>query len=733
METPFNRRTFCKSIAAAGAGLAAGGLLPRAVRAADRDDWGSPFPDPVFPFGAVYFRKSSPPADEWARDHRVAASMGINIFRHWFLWASIENEPDQYDWSDYDRMVQLEGQDRIKTVIAESIYGAPGWMWHRYPHARRVLRDGSTAEPGEATSSATGWCPLCLDNDDVRERAGRFLSAMAERYRDRPSVLGYDVWNEGDIFECYCEATKAKFRQWLKAKYGTMEALGRAWHFYSWGDWDNIEPPYDNIGYPISLDWLAFQRDNAIELFKWRIATIRQKDRRNRIVAHGVAKFRDIEWRMADEVSTFGLTWVASRHGNAPWMQFQAVDLTRGASQGKPFWHAEATGGPLWLQPQVVNRPLSDGRSSDAKDVRVWSLIDMACGATGIQFTRWRPLMDDPLFGAFGPMGMDGSVTPRAGMAGQLARWTNAHPDIWRSRPVRGDVALIFLQEAADFSEIQGLGGGGGRGAAAAGADGYIQSSQGAYQGFFDNNIQADFVDLDQLKDYPLAYLPYPEHLTQATADRLREYVEGGGCLVSEGCPGYFGENARVGEVQPNLGLDRLFGARETYVQFTPDILTKLTLTVRGETVAGQYFLQEYELAGGRAAGTYANGHLAAVENTAGSGRTLLIGTFPGGGYFRTHSASTRKFFAGLLEWAGVRQRVRTDDPEIRARLHQGPGGTYLWVVNPTRQTRTAKLTLPSAYREASDLWQDSGKPSVAGNVVTATVEDRNAAVIRLS
>ena len=45
------------------------------------------------------------------------------------------------------------------------------------------------------------------------------------------------------------------------------------------------------------------------------------------------------------------------------------------------------------------------------------------------------------------------------------------------------------------------------------------------------------------------------------------------GTLVMEGCPGYFGDNGHVGVVQPNLGLDALFGAKEDYVEFTPDIL----------------------------------------------------------------------------------------------------------------------------------------------------------------
>jgi beta-galactosidase len=692
----------------------------------------APLPNPVFPFGAVYFRKSNPPEQDWERDHQVAAGLGMNIFRHWFMWASIENSPGRYDWSDYDRMVELEGRNHIKVVIAENITGAPEWMWDKYPHARDLGSDGSESYPGTVTGSATGNALLCLDNEDVLAQAGKFLTALVERYRDQPATLGYDLWNECNPQECYCAASQAKFRDWLKAKYGTIDALGRAWKRFSLGDWESVHPPRGNISYPASLDWLAFRRDNAIRLLRWRIALIRGLDRRNLITAHGTGLLNEIGWRTSAEVETFGYTWVASRHTNEPWMQFNAADTVRGGARGKPFWHAEATGGPLWLQPQVLNRPLEDGRSSDDKDVRVWSLIDMTAGASGILFTRWRPLLDGPLFGAFGPMGMDGSVTPQAEMAGKLARWANAHPDVWKSHPVKGDVGIVFVQESLDFAAIQGLGTGGGRGGEGGGANGYVQSAQGAYQAFFDSNIQADFVSIDDIGEYPVVYLPYPEMLRKSTAEKLRDYVAKGGRLISEGCPGYFGNGGSVGTIQPNLGLDELFGARETYVQFTPDLLTKLTLTVQGRQIGGQYFLQEYKLAGGREAGRYANGHLAAVENTLGRGRTLLIGTFPGGGYFRNHAPATREFFAGLLEWAGVQPQVASSDPAVKARLHRGAGGTYLWVVNPTRTARNVTITLPAAFQRATELWQESGRPAVADRVVTAAVEDRNAAVIRL-
>ncbi len=694
-----------------------------------------PLPNPSFPFGAVYFRKSNPPAQDWERDHKTAAQMGVNIFRHWFMWATVENAPGRYDWRDYDRMVELEGQNGIKTVIAEVVTGAPEWMWDKYPHARQINIDGAESYPSVSASSATSSAPLCLDNDDVRDAAGKFLTALVERYRDKPATFGYDVWNESHVPDCFCKGTQAKFREWLKAKYGTVEALGRAWHRYSYGDWESVHPPRGAGGYPDSLDWLAFRRDNAIRLLKWRTGLIRRLDKRNQITAHSTGLLTDIEWRTAAEVETFGYTWVASRHGNDPWMQFQAIDTVRAGARGKPFWHAEATGGPLWLQPQVIGRPLEDGRSSDDKDVRVWSMIDMAAGATGILFTRWRPLLDGPLFGAFGPMGMDGSTTPRADMAATLARWTGAHPDLWKSRPVKGDVGIVFVQESDDFSVVQG--GAGAPGAAGRRADGagspanYVQSAQGAYQAFFDSNIQADFVAIDDIGEYPMIYLPYPVMLHKSTADKLRDYVAKGGKLVSEGCPGYFGDGGTVGTIQPNLGLDQVFGARETYVQFTPDILGQLTLTVRDKQIGGQYFLQEYQPAGGQPAGAYANGHTAAIEHTFGSGKALLIGTFPGGAYYRSHAAGTREFFSGLLAWAGIHQQVQTTDPAIKARLHKGAGGTYLWVVNPARTAKNVTLTLAAPYQRATDLWQKTS-PSVKGNTLTVAVEDRNAAVIRL-
>ena len=97
-------------------------------------------------------------------------------------------------------------------------------------------------------------------------------------------------------------------------------------------------------------------------------------------------------------------------------------------------------------------------------------------------------------------------------------------------------------------------------------------------------------------------------------------------------------------------------------------------------------------------------------------------------------SPQSRTFFAGLLEWASIEQQVRSSDSEIKARLHEGAGGTYLWVVNLARASRGAEILLSTKFgpfKTATDLWQGQ-KVLLEGRSVKVTVSDRDAAVIRL-
>jgi len=687
---------------------------------------------PSFPYGAVYFRKSNPPKADWPRDYRASAEDGMTVFRHWFLWSAIEVEPGVFDWSDYDRQLDLAAEHGMKTIIAEMITAAPEWAWRLYPHARLESRDGRKVESGVSGSCVTGGFPgLCLDHDDWRAAAERFLRELAARYKDHPGLGGYDIWNECNYPHdvCWCPATAAKFRAWLQEKYGDLRALGEAWFRHSFAEWEDVTPPRSLGPYPHVLDWLAFRIDHAYRLMRWRADVIRSVDPVHPVTAHGVAGAitnlapgGSDDWRAAAEVASYGFTWVACRKGDEPWKQLHAVDLVRAASRGKRFWHAEAQGGPLWMQPQLPGRSREDGRIAAPEDLRYWHLASFMGGATGLLYPRWRPLLDGPLFGAFGPYDMDGSRTSRSRMTSALANWVAApeQAGLWKSRPVKGEIGIVFVPETQLFIYAQ-------RGS----TDYFARSLQGAWQGFFANNIQADWVRIDHVDEYDLLYLPFPHALSDATIARLTAWVERGGKLVSEGVPGYFDDRGHVTPPQPNRGLDALFGVRESYVEFTPDLLGDLESTVDGTPVWGGLFLQAYEPTTGTPVGWYDDGRVAAVDNSYGDGRTRLVGSMAGAGYGAHPDGRAARFFADVLAWAGRRQHVRSSDPRITARLHSGEGGTYLWVANPERRDIPVRLALSDAwgpFAEARSLW--GAKASVAGRTVELVAGPRDVAVL---
>jgi beta-galactosidase len=687
-----------------------------------------------FPYGAVYFRKSNPPPEDWARDYHTAAEDGMNTFRHWVLWSAIEIEPGVYDWADYDRQLDLAAEVGLKTIIAEMITSAPEWAFRRYAHARFERRDGTRVESHMSVSCVTGGFPgLCLDNEDYRALAERFLRALVLRYKDHPGLGGYDIWNESNYAAdvCYCPATAARFQAWLQGRYGDLRTLGTAWHRPSFAAWEEILPPRHLGPYPHVMDWLQFRIDDAYRLMRWRADLIKSLDPHHPVTAHGIvgsltgmASGGADDWRAAAEVETYGYTWGSSRHGDEPWKQFHAVDLVRASSRGKPFWHAEAYAGPLWMQPQVIGKPRDEGRIASPEDVRYWDLVSFMCGAKGLLYLRWRPLLDGPLFGAFGAYGMDGSRTPRSEMVSRIARWVQAPEpsSLWQSAPIQGEIGIVYVPETQIFCYAQ-------QGDTAF----YAQSMQGAYRGFLDNNIQADWVHIDDIEAYGTLYLPFPMMLSQKTADRLKAWVEAGGVLICEGCPGYFGDRGHVGPTQPNLGLDALLGTRESYVEFTPDILGDLQLTVRGVRVWGGIFLQSYEPLGGAPVGWYRDGRIAAVDHVYGRGRTRLIGTMLGAGYGSHPDEGGRRFFRELLAFAGVEPHVICSEPRVIARLHAGPGGASLWVANPTRQPLPVRLHLGGAwqgYRAVRSLW--GAEAQMESEALALTVGPRDVTVLAL-
>ena len=127
---------------------------------------------------------------------------------------------------------------------------------------------------------------------------------------------------------------------------------------------------------------------------------------------------------------------------------------------------------------------------------------------------RCRPLLDGPLFGAFGSYAMDGSRTPRSDMASrhrQMGQRAGAERRCWRREPVKGDIGILVIPEAQAFDYLLNHEGK---------FDTYAAAMWGAYRGFFDNGIQADWVHIDDIDAYDTLYVALPDHAHRPSTPR---------------------------------------------------------------------------------------------------------------------------------------------------------------------------------------------------------------------
>ena len=656
------------------------------------------------------------------------------------MWGAIEVEPGNYDWEDCDRQMDLATQMGIKVIIAEFMDAVPEWLYHTRKDMMFHHADGSIAVNQMGVSCPAGGfsAGMCLDHEEARELGAGFLKALAARYKGHPALLGYDIWNESNFAPevCYCEATKKIFREWLKEKYGTLQELGKSWCRYSYTSWEQVEPPVILDFYMESMDWLRFRQQNVYKQMKWRIDQIRSVDAECMIVAHGTAATVDRqalscynEWAAAENVQIYGLTYVPCRHTAAPWKFFGAVDMTRAGAGEKKFWHAEMQGGPLWLQPQVLGRPKSDGRIPTEQDIRLYNLTSIACGSRGILYPRMRPLLNGPLFGAFGPYAMDGSRTKRSEMASKIAKWANdpAQKNLLDAVPLKGEVGILLLNEAQIASML--LNSHGGR-------DAYSASVWGVYRAFFDSNIQADFVNLDHIDLYRALYLPYSVWLTVEQLKRLKEWVSAGGRLIAEACTGYFNEFGRARIAGEQDELIELFGAKEQEVEFTPDILDNLTFMCFDLTVRAGVALQVYEPTSGDVCGRFGDERAAVVRNTWGKGMTLLIGSHPAEAYMRAPTDSSRRFFKRAIEELGIKQRLLVDDLSVKARVQKDErsGKTFLWVLNSAETQKHVRVTLQGECLGSigSVYWGDRTPKLISDESIDLTIDEKQALVFEV-
>ncbi len=630
-------------------------------------------------------------AAEWGHDLDQIKATGFNTVKCWVDWATAEPQPGVFDFDNLDLLMKLAGERGLRVIVQIYTDSAPDWVGIRYPDGRFVDRSGAVI----TSQSAPGYC---IDHAGVRDEIVKFLGALSRRANQYPALYGWDVWSEPHVINwadfpylpdaefCFCASSQARFRQWLRDKYKTLDSLNAAW-YRRFTSWDEVQPPRFStiLSYADYMDWRAFIDDKLAGDLKTRVDAIRGADTTHPITSHAAAPGlftspadgygEPDDWKMSASADFFG-TSLYPKHSESTrpwsyWMLAAGLDFTRSAGHafGKGFWIGELQAGQGATGMRIVE-PVT------AHDEEYWMWQAISHGAREIAVYAWYPMSSGFESNGYGLIDLDGTLTDRARAAGRSAQAIERNATgLNQAQPAPAHVAILYDRLSylvgGSQSTLSTLG------------NAERDSLEGIYRAFFEQQIPVDFVhspalDPHRLAQYKILFLPYPVMLSESVGAAVKQYIADGGTVVAEARLAWNNERGFASAVIPGFGFDQIFGAREELIQPQDD--PKLVIQDAaglpglkpGDTATAAAFEEDLEpLSGSRVLASFPNGKAAMVEKAYGQGHAVLIGSFAGLAYQRKHDASTARLIESVAEAAGVERQVQasgtgTSELEVR-------------------------------------------------------------------
>ena len=191
-------------------------------------------------------------------------------------WTSWEPREGEFQFAWMDRVVDAMHAAGIKVVMGTPTYSIPPWLYAKHPEVM-VIPLGQVRTPREFYGMRQN---MDISHPVYRQYCERVIRKIAERYAKHPGVIGWQIDNETGAYGTAGPNVQAGFKEWLKGKFGTVEAMNQAWGLVYWGQlvgsWDEL-PPRDGILNPgWKLEWERYQRSLVTDFLGWQARILRE-------------------------------------------------------------------------------------------------------------------------------------------------------------------------------------------------------------------------------------------------------------------------------------------------------------------------------------------------------------------------------------------------------------------------------------------------------------------------
>ncbi|MBR3681509.1 MAG: beta-galactosidase [Clostridia bacterium] len=642
-------------------------------------------------YGTQYYRAPTPLPEEWEKDIPELESYSLDTFQIRINWRWNEVREGEYRFDDVDRLFELAEKHGKRVIVKFLLECAPQYVFDKYGGTRIGPR-GEQLRGGSHGAFYGGWRP-CFTNPDVAKRASLFCEEVAKRYKDRPSLILWNAWNEirnKPIEDCYCPHCRAAYGEYLRKRFGTIDALNE---FYGTAEdsFEAIALPSTPHGFWDTFEYKSFTGgENLYSFLKIVYDAVRRHDTLHPIMSHVgfTSAFQytlgDVcnDYRVKEAVDFWGTSIPCACNMDTAdnRLDFMLLNDYLYSLDKSYFLHEIYPG--LGMFKYTYDTPF---------DMKFKLHTALSSGAKGLVFWQYRAERVGHENDCAGIVRADGSPREVAFTVGAFGRELKDNARLFAGASVNTpELAIVYDFNSQLLSEIEDTCGPDFHFETFRPVYYYKNSHMGAYRLFRESDYDATYIDAHAesgFEKYKLLYLPYHNMLDEKTAKRLMEYVKNGGTVIAD--EGFGLRNMNTWLNPYDLPIKPMATVRMRERRLNRDT----GVVIDGERISASPYKTEYRVEGASVVLRFDDGTPAAQAIEYGKGKIYFLGFSLGYTYYEKRYPSLRGFTEKILSEAGV-EKARLSDVKAGLYVKRLTAGEdeILFVSNCTGGERTLSL-----------------------------------------
>jgi beta-galactosidase len=555
-----------------------------------------------------------------------------------------------------------------------------------------VNDEGMTISPG-------GRRFTCPTNKVYRRLSLAIASEMARAFTDTPGVIGWQIDNEFTLQRwgrCYCKYCRAGFQDWLRNKYGSLDAINSKWGTAFWSqvytDFGQIPVPLPSNGDPnpgLALDYDRYQSFANASFLEEQLVMLRKTCPRHFVTTNNVGApldtidlrelYRNLDFVCHDNYPGFAQIFSQGMPPEIlPAVMALGHDSMRSVKDGKPYLIMEEQSGKAgqrFFAPQPHKGQL-----------RLWTYQAIAHGAMGVNYFRW----DTATFGAeeywHGLLNHDRSKSMGFDEIQQTIKELKTLGREMLESSYSADLALVFDLDSDWALQIQP---GNNKLTYQSHLISWYASITSAHTGI--DIVRAD-ADLSRYKAV-FASLQYV--LSEKQGARIRSFVDGGGLFVTSFRLGVKDASSQIVRTPlPGLLRDVMGVTVKDYVPiYSEKIGVKFSSQLAGPDAECELWADLLQPESASVLATYTGpyaGEAAITVNSFGKGKAIYLGA-------DLDPASLARILGTLLVTAGIESSFGVPrGVEITVRT----SGDRRWIFLLNHTQESQEVSLPGRFAD---------------------------------